>query len=587
MIPRLTVVVAGFDELAVELASTGYFVNVIPVQSTSGLRSASRVELKGIPRENVLFFFADNLTVDTPQDLGFLLGRLVGMGYTSVVCDVVGGGRALVAANPGAGLISGPFHTNKALGAIAALGFEDMEPVTNGHGALDPFAGPASPAVTQPDPAGNPAAASSGWGRPQGVAQPDPAAAPQPSAPQPSAPQHSAPQHSAPQPAPSDSWGTPASPPAPFEQPAAPQPSAPSDSWGTPAAPPAPFQAAPPNPAAAPASQQNPVGGGGLSARASTTGGLAGRQTGTPFSGGLAPRNGALAAGNPTARRGKVIAVGAPKGGVGKSSLTLNIAGLLATLVKKSGKTVCVVDANFQNGDTGKYLDRYDPTVKDLLERATSFSPEIVGQYLITHNTYRFSALLAPPTPIDGNPTLISGKVYSRIVDVLREMFDYIIVDTPVAELYHDIFDNFVLPQTDYLIVAAGPNEATLLNISLYLQSICSPKHTGGRGFDENKVGVFLNRAEEDIGCDVDTARNAVAQWQWLGHVPEAKEWKLANNKGQLVIGKNLPHINKRLISMLAIVTQDPDVIEADNAGVTSSGKKGGLFSKLRQRAGA
>jgi Mrp family chromosome partitioning ATPase len=583
--PRLTIVVAGFDELAVELASTGYFVNVIPVQSTSGLRSASRVELKGIPRADVLFFFADNLTVDTPQDLEFLLGRLVGMGYTSVVCDVVGGGRALVAANPGAGLISAPFHTNKALGAMAALGFSDMEPVQSGHAALDPFALGAPAQSHEPAPA--PAAESTGWGRPQGVAEP---AQNQPVQNQPV--QNQPVQNQPAQNQPADSWGAPdqASAPAPFQQMSEPPAPTSEDSWGAPApaAAPAPFQqmSAP----AAP-TQQAPAGGGGLSARATGAagggGGLSARQNGTPFSGGLAPRSGAVAAGNPTGRRGKVIAVGAPKGGVGKSSLTLNIAGLLATLVKKSGKTVCVVDANFQNGDTGKYLDRYDPTVKDLLERATSFSPEIVGQYLITHNTYRFSALLAPPTPIDGNPTLISGKVYSRIVDVLREMFDYIIVDTPVAELYHDIFDNFVLPQADYLIVAAGPNEATLLNISLYLQSICSPKHSGGRGFDENKVGVFLNRAEEDIGCDVDTARNAVAQWQWLGHVPETKEWKLANNKGQLVIGKNLPHINKRLISMLALVTQDPDVIEADNAGVTSSSRKGGLFAKLRQRAGA
>jgi MinD-like ATPase involved in chromosome partitioning or flagellar assembly len=539
----LTIVVGGFDALATELAATGRFERVIPIGSTSALRAAIGADLAGKGRDDVVFFFADNLTVDTTQDLEFLATKLAAGGWKVVVCDVDGIGRNIVAGAVGAGMISGPFHLNKALGAMAGLGVTgNLEPLEDGFTPLDPTAGAASPAPAAPaEPA-----VTGGWSTPESTGF------------QPVAPATDA-----------GGWSTPQTSP----EPAA--PAATAGGWGEPTA------------GADPAPRGGLAGrlGGGTDA-ASDWGTPVPGAAPAPFSGaGMpAPRAERMHTSSPTGRNGKCIVVTAPKGGVGKSSLTLNAAGLLAMLVADEGKTVCVVDTNFQNADTGKYLNNYRPTIKELAAEATSFTPQTIGKFLIRHPETGFSALLGPATPIEGTPMSINGKLYTRVLAGLREMFDYVIVDTPVAEYHHDIFDKFVLNEADYMIVAAAPNEATLLNISNWLKTITAARHSGGKGFDENKVGVFLNRAEEDIGCDIETVHRALASWTWLGYVPESKEWKRMNNRGKLVVTKNFPDINQPLTEMLAYVTRDPAVLAAAEAGRSTGRGGGGVLSKLLGR---
>lgn len=544
-----TIVVGGFTALATELAATGRFERVIPVTTTSALRAAIRADLAGKGRDDVVFFFSDTLTVDTPQTLEFLISKLAAGGWKVIVCDTAGAGRDIVSASPGAGMISTPFHLNKALGAMAGLGVDaNLEPVDGNTGftPLDPSASPAAPApaaapAPTPAPTGFRPVESASWSAPEEVAVP----------------------------AASSGWDGPES-------------AATAGGWSTPQAPESSGWGEPDATVAAPVQRSGGLAGrlgGGGDTPTPFSGDFSGADTGMP-----ARRADSLLATGPAGRRGMCIVVTAPKGGVGKSSLTLNSAGLLSMLVAPEGKTVCVVDTNFQNADTGKYLGSYRPTIKELAAEASSFTPQVIGKYLIRHPETGFSALLGPATPIEGTPLSINGKLYTKILEGLRQMFDYVIIDTPVAEYHHDIFDKFVLPQADYMIVAAAPNEPTLLNISNWLKTITASRHSGGKGFDEQKVGVFLNRAEEDIGCDIETVHRALASWTWLGYVPESKEWKRMNNRAKLVVTKNFPDINQPLTEMLAYVTRDPAVVAAAQAGRANTTGGGGLLGKLRSR---
>jgi MinD-like ATPase involved in chromosome partitioning or flagellar assembly len=287
---------------------------------------------------------------------------------------------------------------------------------------------------------------------------------------------------------------------------------------------------------------------------------------GQPYGGGMPSspleRGGMAPAGAPSQRRGMVIAVTSPKGGTGKSSLSLNLGSYLGLALRASGRTVCVVDANFQQADTGKYLGNYEPNIVDLSREAGVLDPQTIGRYLFQRRDYGITALLGPATPLEGIPQQINGRLYRRIIGSLREMFDYIIVDTPVAELYHDIFDNFVLKEADFMIVAVAPNVTTLLNADMYLRTIHADSHAGGRDFPVEKIGILLNRAEEGVDCSEDEVRHELGLWRFLGSVPESRDWKRANNNYELVAPKNYADLNQSFCKILYEVTGDPVLAE-------------------------
>jgi MinD-like ATPase involved in chromosome partitioning or flagellar assembly len=286
-------------------------------------------------------------------------------------------------------------------------------------------------------------------------------------------------------------------------------------------------------------------------------------------------------------RRGMVIAVTSPKGGTGKSSLSLNLGSYLGLTLRSTGRTVCVVDANFQQADTGKYLGNYEPNIVDLSREGGALDPQTIGRYLFQSREYGITALLGPATPLEGIPQQINGKLYRRIITTLREMFDYIIVDTPVAELYHDIFDNFVLKEADFMVVAVAPNVTTLLNADMYLRTIHADSHAGGRDFPAEKIGILLNRAEEGVDCSEDEVRVELGLWRFLGSVPESRDWKRANNNYELVAHKNYTDLNHSFCKILLEVTQDPALAEviADPSFGSSSKSKRSLLDRVLGRS--
>ncbi|MEM8576354.1 MAG: AAA family ATPase [Pseudomonadota bacterium] len=148
------------------------------------------------------------------------------------------------------------------------------------------------------------------------------------------------------------------------------------------------------------------------------------RQPETPLPAGNAPQ---LKAG--VSKEGAVIAVHGLAGGTGASTLATNIAWELAVLDEGAAPSVCLLDFDLQFGAAATYLDlARREAVYEMLSDTENMDDETFGQSLLTFED-KLQVLTAPTDmlPLD----LIGPEDISRIVDMARSHFDYVVIDMP------------------------------------------------------------------------------------------------------------------------------------------------------------
>lgn len=122
----------------------------------------------------------------------------------------------------------------------------------------------------------------------------------------------------------------------------------------------------------------------------------------------------------------KIVACYSPKGGVGKTTLAVNMAYALATMNKK----IALIDLSLQFGEVGVFLDiAKGDTIADMVEEH-SFELSTIKSYLIRHQS-GIQVMLSSSSPEYAE--LIQPVHVNAILSSLRTEFDYVIVDMGVA----------------------------------------------------------------------------------------------------------------------------------------------------------
>jgi pilus assembly protein CpaE len=132
-----------------------------------------------------------------------------------------------------------------------------------------------------------------------------------------------------------------------------------------------------------------------------------------------------LGAAHPAASHGKVILVYSPKGGVGSTTVAIN----LAMALHNEETRAVIVDGNLQYGDVAVFLNEQGKnSIADLAPRADELDPDILNEVLINHNGSGVKVLAAPMRPEYAEN--VTGDQFAKILDYLRRLYSYIVVDT-------------------------------------------------------------------------------------------------------------------------------------------------------------
>lgn len=130
-------------------------------------------------------------------------------------------------------------------------------------------------------------------------------------------------------------------------------------------------------------------------------------------------------------KEGAVFVVHGLAGGVGATSLSVNLAWELANLENTAGPTVCLLDFDLQFGSVATHLDLpRREAVFDMLSDTGSLDEESFAQSLLTFEE-RLHVLTAPADmlPLD----FINVYDVTRILKQARRHFDYVVIDMPTA----------------------------------------------------------------------------------------------------------------------------------------------------------
>jgi Flp pilus assembly protein, ATPase CpaE len=192
----------------------------------------------------------------------------------------------------------------------------------------------------------------------------------------------------------------------------------------------------------------------------------------------------------------KKIMVLGTKGGAGKSFVAVNLA---IDLFNQSKSDVILFDIDYKSSDDATILNIIpQKTIHDLLQITDKLDLDLLESSLTTCS----SGIKFLPAPANSpEAEYISSEQTIEILDMLAEISDYIVIDTP-AYFSKDVLS--ILERIDYMLIVATMDVLSIKNLK---ESLFILKQLR---FPKNKIILILNRANSKVGLTISEIENNI-----------------------------------------------------------------------------
>jgi pilus assembly protein CpaE len=209
---------------------------------------------------------------------------------------------------------------------------------------------------------------------------------------------------------------------------------------------------------------------------------------------------GAATASDDGSHDGQVIAIFSPKGGVGRTTVAVNLAVAAAT---ELGKSVVLMDGSFQFGDVGVLLNLNpkNKSIADLVPELEAGDPELSLDTFVINHSAGIRVLLAPPSPEMAE--LITPSGVKRVLEALRKNHDLVIVD---CTSWFNETTLAILDTADTVLTMLSLEITSIKNMRLFLEV------ADQLGYEPNKIKLVLNRADSSLGIRVADVESSIGR---------------------------------------------------------------------------
>jgi pilus assembly protein CpaE len=248
---------------------------------------------------------------------------------------------------------------------------------------------------------------------------------------------------------------------------------------------------------------------------------------------------------------GRVVAVFGPKGGVGRTTLAVNLAVAAAT---ELGQKTCLVDGSFQFGDVGVLLNLNpkNKSIAELIPELEQGEPESIDTFVINHSA-GIRVLLAPPSPEMAE--LITPVIAKRMIDALRKDHDLIIVDCMSS--FNDT-TLAILDLADTVLTMLSLEITSIKNIRLFLEV------ADQLGYSSDKIRLVLNRADSSLGIRVADVEHSIGRRVDHTIVSDGRSVVYALNRGvPFFLSNREAQVSQDVLRLAAAVVGTKEPAEA------------------------
>jgi pilus assembly protein CpaE len=269
----------------------------------------------------------------------------------------------------------------------------------------------------------------------------------------------------------------------------------------------------------------------------------------------------------PTAQ-GQVVTVFSAKGGVGKTTISTNLA---VALADGGLRQVCLVDLDLAFGDVAITLQIFPTrTIADAVQMEAHLDLDGLESLLTPYRDGVY-ALVAPIQP-DAKDTITPALVV-KILELLRTRFDYVVVDTPPA------FDDQVLQAfdvSDLIMLITTPDIPALKNLKIALETLTL------LNYPREQSLLVLNRSQPKVGITAEEVSTTMGI-PIVAMIPSSAEIPASVNRGEPIVLSDPRHPCSRGFASMVdrILEHNPQRLQAaETTAALPTPRKKSLFGR-------